>query len=147
MPIRFFYEEVDFKLKHPTKVRQWITKSAKKEKRQISEVNYIFCSDKYLLSLNQDYLKHNTLTDIITFDNSEGSMIAGEIYISIERVGENAAKYDSGLTDELHRVMIHGILHLCGYKDKRPLEKTLMRKKEDAYLSLRKQLFHVKRMS
>jgi rRNA maturation RNase YbeY len=147
MPIRFFYEEVDFKLKHPNKVSQWITESVKKEKRQISEINYIFCSDKYLLSLNQDYLRHNTLTDIITFDNSEGSMIAGEIYISIERVNENATKYDSGLTDELHRVMIHGILHLCGYKDKRPPEKTLMRKKEDAYLSLRKLLFHVKRMS
>src|SRR5258706_7549199 len=147
MPIRFFYEEVDFKLKHPNKVRLWITESAKKEKRQISEVNYIFCSDKYLLSLNQDYLKHNTLTDIITFDNSEGSVIAGEIYISFERVNENASKYDSGLTDELHRVMIHGILHLCGYEDKKPTEKTLMRKKEDAYLSLRKILFHVKRKS
>jgi rRNA maturation RNase YbeY len=147
MPIRFFYEEVDFKVKYPTKVKQWITESAKKEKRQISEVNYIFCSDKYLLSLNQDYLKHNTLTDIITFDNSEGSLIAGEIYISIERVNENASKYASGLTDELHRVMIHGVLHLCGYKDKKPDDKTLMRKKEDAYLSLRKILFHVKRMS
>ena len=137
MPIRFFYEEVDFKLKHPTLVRKWITETAKKEKRQLSEINYIFCSDNYLLSLNQDYLKHNTLTDIITFDNSEGSVIAGEIYISIERVNENATKYDSELTEELHRVMIHGILHLCGYKDKRPLDKTLMRKKEDAYLSLR----------
>jgi probable rRNA maturation factor len=145
MPIRFFYEEVDFKLKHPTKIRLWITESAKKEKRQITEVNYIFCSDKYLLSLNQDYLKHNTLTDIITFDNSEGPLIAGEIYISIDRVNENAAKYASGITDELHRVMIHGVLHLCGYKDKKPVDKTLMRKKEDAYLSLRKMLFHVKR--
>ena len=145
MPIRFFYEALEFKIKHPTKVKQWITETAKKEKRQLSEVNYIFCSDHYLLSLNQNYLNHNTLTDIITFDNSEGSMIAGEIYISIDRVNENAAKYDSVLTDELHRVMIHGILHLCGYKDKRSADKTLMRKKEDAYLSLRKILFHVKR--
>ena len=144
MSIRFFYEEVDFKVPNPNKVRRWITESAKKEKRQISEINYIFCSDKYLLSLNQDYLNHNTLTDIITFDNSEGSMIAGEIYISIERVDENAVKYESEFTDELHRVMIHGILHLCGYADKKPSEKTLMRKKEDAYLSLRKILFHVK---
>jgi probable rRNA maturation factor len=138
MPIRFFYEEIDFKIKHPGKVRQWISKSAAKEKRIILEVNYIFCSDKYLLSLNQDYLNHNTLTDIITFDNSEGLKIAGEIYISVDRIIENAAKYSSGFTDELHRVMIHGILHLCGYKDKRIAEKTLMRKKEDAYLSLRK---------
>lgn len=144
MPIRFFYEEVEFKLNHPTKVRRWITESAKKEKRKVSEVNYIFCTDNYLLGLNQDYLNHKTLTDIITFDNSEGRFIEGEIYISIERVSENAAKYKSKLVDELHRVMIHGILHLCGYKDKRPAEKTLMRKKEDACLSLRKIMFHVK---
>jgi rRNA maturation RNase YbeY len=147
MPIRFFSEEIDFKVKHITKVRLWIIQSALKERRQISEVNYIFCTDKYLLSLNKDYLNHNTLTDIITFDNSEDAVISGEIYISLERIGENSVKYKSDFTDELHRVMIHGILHLCGYKDKRPAEKTLMRKKEDAYLSLRDRLFHVKRKS
>jgi rRNA maturation RNase YbeY len=147
MPIRFFYEEVDFKITHPTRIRRWILESVKKEKRQLSEVNYIFCSDKYLLDLNKEYLNHNTLTDIITFDNSEGMVIAGEIYISIERVAENAINYNSEFFDEIHRVMIHGILHLCGYKDKKPSEKTLMRKKEDAYLSLHKRLFHVKLIS
>ena len=145
MPIRFFSEEVDLKIKNPTKVRRWILESAKKEKCRISDVNYIFCSDKYLLRLNKEFLGHTTLTDIITFDYSEGSDISGEIYISTERVAENALKFKSDFTVELHRVMIHGILHLCGYKDKRPSEKTLMRKKEDAYLSLCKRLFHVKR--
>jgi len=144
MPIRFFYEEVDFKIKHPTKVRRWVTETTRKEKRQVSEINYIFCSDKYLLSLNQNYLNHNTLTDIITFDNSEGKIIEGEIYISFDRVNENASKFQSSFEDELHRVMIHGVLHLCGYKDKKPKDKTLMRKKEDAYLSLWKLMFHVK---
>jgi probable rRNA maturation factor len=105
----------------------------------INEINYIFCSDSYLLSLNKGFLKHNTLTDIITFDNSEGTgSMEGEIYISIERVKENATKYDVSFEDELNRVMIHGILHLLGYKDKKPSEKALMRKKEEAYLSLRK---------
>jgi len=144
MPIRFFYEEVDFKIKHPTKVRSWITETARKEKKQVSEINYIFCSDQYLLSLNQDYLNHNTFTDIITFDNSEGKELEGEIYISVDRVNENASKFQSAFEDELHRVMIHGVLHLCGYKDKKSGDKTLMRKKEDAYLSLRKLMFHVK---
>ena len=143
MPIRFFYEEVDFKIKSPLKTRRWIIESAIKEKKQITEVNYIFCSDEYLLDLNTKYLRHKTLTDIITFDSSDGPSISGEIYISIERVRENVTKFSSEFSDELHRVMIHGILHLCGYKDKSPSEKTLMRKKEDAYLSLQKRLFHV----
>src|SRR5437879_11677107 len=145
MPIRFFYEEVDFKITHPTKVRQWIFASAKREKKQLLDINYVFCSDQYLLGLNKEYLNHRTLTDIITFDNSEGGSISAELYISIERVYENASNYHSEIMDELHRVMIHGVLHLCGYKDKKPSEKTLMRKKEDAYLSLSKILFHVKR--
>ncbi len=145
MPIRFFYEEVDFKITHPTKVRQWIIQSVRREKKELTDINYIFCTDEYLLRLNREYLNHKTLTDIITFDNSEGDSISGEIYISVKRVYENATNYDSEFMDELHRVMIHGVLHLCGYKDKKPSEKTLMRKKEDAYLSLRKILFHVKR--
>jgi probable rRNA maturation factor len=104
----------------------------------IQEINYIFCSDSYLLSLNQGFLKHNTFTDIITFDNSEDpSSLEGEIYISIERVKENAKKYNVPIEDELSRVMIHGVLHLLGFKDKKPTEKALMRKKEEACLSLR----------
>jgi probable rRNA maturation factor len=136
--IRFFSENIDFKLKHPKKVSSWIKLVIKKEKRTIKEINYIFCSDEYLLQLNKDFLNHKTLTDIITFHNSEDrKALEGEIYISIERVKENAIKFHADFEDELHRVMIHGVLHLIGYKDKKPSEKALMRKKEEACLSLR----------
>jgi probable rRNA maturation factor len=136
--VRFFSESISFKLKHPIKTSSWIKLIAKKEKRTIKEINYIFCSDEYLLQLNQGFLNHKTLTDIITFDNSEGKKaLEGEIYISIERVQENALKFKADFEDELHRVMIHGVLHLIGYKDKKPSEKALMRKKEEACLSLR----------
>lgn len=138
MPIRYFSEGVDFKPKHPRKTAEWIIKSASREKARIRSVNYIFCSDDYLLTLNQSFLKHNTLTDIITFDYSESKRkLEGEIYISIDRVQENAIKFNRTVDDELHRVIIHGILHLIGYKDKTKEAKMLMRKKEDAYLSLR----------
>ncbi|MBS1682304.1 MAG: rRNA maturation RNase YbeY [Bacteroidetes bacterium] len=139
MPIRFFYEEVDFKVKNPLKLKKWITASAKREGKRLAEVNYIFCSDEYLLNLNKEFLNHNTLTDIITFDNSDNTgEISAEIYISIERVVENSKKYGIKEETELHRVIIHGILHLCGYKDKKTKDAALMRKKEDTYLSLRK---------
>lgn len=139
MPIRYFTEQVKFKIKNARKTVIWVTSVAKKEKKAIGEINYIFCSDDYLLSLNQQFLKHNTLTDIITFDYSEGKKeLSGEIYISIDRVADNAAKFKTDFQDELHRVMIHGVLHLVGYKDKKPAEKALMRKKEEACLSLRK---------
>jgi probable rRNA maturation factor len=138
-PIHFFTESITFKLPHPRKTTAWIKLVAQKEKRIIKEINYIFCSDEYLLQLNQDFLNHNTLTDIITFDNAEDKKnLEGEIYISIDRVKENALKFETSFEDELHRVMIHGVLHLIGYKDKKPADKTLMRKKEEACLSLRK---------
>jgi probable rRNA maturation factor len=136
--IRFFSEDISFKLKHPIKVSSWIKVVTRKEKQSIKEINYIFCTDEYLLQLNQGFLNHKTLTDIITFDNSEGKKaLEGEIYISIERVKENSLKFKTDFEDELHRVMVHGVLHLIGYKDKRPSEKALMRKKEEACLSLR----------
>lgn len=138
MPIRFFSEDTDFALKHPRKTSSWINQTAKKEKSSIKDINYIFCSDSYLLELNQDYLAHNTLTDIITFDYSTSKKeLEGEIYISIDRISENAFKFKREFDEELHRVIIHGILHLIGYKDKKTQEKALMRKKEDTYLSLR----------
>jgi rRNA maturation RNase YbeY len=130
MPVRFFYEEIEFKLPNPSKVRQWLSLSSEKEKRQIGQINYIFCSDSYLLGLNQEYLKHHTLTDIITFDESHGNRISGEIYISLDRVAENANKFGCDFQVELRRVMIHGTLHLCGYKDKGASQKTQMRKKD-----------------
>jgi len=136
--IRFFSEDISFKIDLPRKKNLWIKEVARREKKTIKEINYIYCSDKYLLQLNQGFLNHKTLTDIITFDNSEGKNgLEGEIYISIERVQENALKFNNEFEDELHRVMIHGVLHLIGYKDKKPSEKALMRKKEEACLSLR----------
>ncbi len=137
--VHFFCNGVRFKLKNPRKVSSWIKTVVEKEGASIQEINYVFCLDSYLLTLNQGFLKHNTLTDIITFDNSdEESVLEGEIYISIERVKENAKEYEVPFEDELSRVMIHGVLHLLGYKDKKPSEKALMRKKEEACLSLRK---------
>jgi probable rRNA maturation factor len=137
--IHFFSQDTHFKLKTPRKVTSWIKRVIEEERSSIEEINYVFCPDSYLLTLNQGFLKHNTLTDIITFDNSEGrGSLEGEIYISIDRVKENAAKYNVSFDDELCRVMIHGVLHLLGYKDKKPSEKALMRKKEEACLSLRK---------
>ena len=137
--VNFFYNEVRFKLKSPRKITSWIKRVVQKEGAAIHEINYVFCSDSYLLTLNQGFLKHNTFTDIITFDNSEEkSVLEGEIYISIERVKENADKFKVPFENELSRVMIHGVLHLLGYKDKKPSEKVLMRTKEEACLSLLK---------
>lgn len=137
--IHFFSEKTRFKLDHPRKTSNWIKKVVEKEKVSFLELNYIFCSDKYLLQLNQDFLNHDTLTDIITFDNSSpGSALEGEIYISIDRVKENAKTLKVSFDEELHRVIIHGVLHLLGYGDKKPAEKALMRKKEEACLSLRR---------
>lgn len=147
MPIRFFYEEIEFKLPHTAKTRNWLAHSAQREKKTIKDINFIFCSDSFLLTLNEQYLNHQTLTDIITFDESSKDTIAGEVYISIDRVAENAHKYKSEFLVEVRRVMIHGVLHLCGYSDKRQSDKMLMRKKEDGYLSLWQKLFHVKRSS
>ncbi len=137
--INFFSEEISFSLDHPRKTSSWIKSMIKKEKRQLKEINYIFCTDSFLLNLNQGFLNHNTLTDIITFDNSENkAVLEGEIYISIDRVKENASKFKSEFKNELDRVIIHGVLHLLGYKDKKASDKGQMRKKEEACLSLRK---------
>lgn len=136
--IRFFTEDIAFKLPHPRKTTAWIKSAILKEKHSLGELNYIFCSDEHLLKINIEYLNHKTLTDIITFDNSdEHGVIEGDIFISIDRVRDNAAKFSSDFDSELHRVLIHGVLHLAGYSDKTPEQKTAMRKKEDAYLSLR----------
>ena len=100
-------------------------------------INFIFCDDAYLLEMNQEYLKHDTFTDIITFDYGSSEAVSGDIFISVDRIRENAAKLQQNALDELHRVMIHGILHLIGYKDKSPADKAQMTSKEDKYLSLR----------
>jgi rRNA maturation RNase YbeY len=136
--VNFFEEDIPFKLKNKTQVRQWINDTIIAEGYKLKELTYIFCSDAYLLEINQQYLDHDTYTDIITFDNSEEEgKITGDIFISIERIRENAQKFKVGETDELHRVIIHGALHLLGYKDKTPSSKEKMTQKEDEYLSKR----------
>ena len=136
--IHFFYEDVDFHFTTIRKSKAWIRDVIKAENKSLGELNYIFCSDGFLASVNLQYLHHNTLTDIITFDTSEDiRFIEGEIFISIDRITENALKFKASFYDELHRVMVHGVLHLLGYSDKTSQQKKIMRKKEDAYLSLR----------
>jgi rRNA maturation RNase YbeY len=136
--ISFFEEEIQFKLKNKAQVRQWITETIVAEGYKLKELTYIFCSDAYLLQINQQYLDHDTYTDIVTFDNSEEEgKIVGDIFISIERIRENAKKFKVSETDELHRVIIHGVLHLLGYTDKTASSKEKMTQKEDEYLSKR----------
>ena len=135
-PINFFTEEIKYDLKHKTNIRTWIKNTIEAEGYVLEELNFIFCSDEYLLAINQQYLQHDTYTDVITFDNSEVlKTITGDIFISIERIQENARNYKGKTADELCRVMIHGTLHLLGYKDKGKTAKTLMTQKEDHYLS------------
>jgi len=138
-PINFFQQEISFTLKDKTAVRKWINKTISAEKHTLAELNFIFCSDNYLLEINKQYLNHDTFTDIITFDNSEkDGVIFGDIFISIDRIKENAKTFNVALNDELHRVIIHGTLHLLGYPDKKKEEKALMTKKEDFYLASRR---------
>ncbi len=136
--IRFFEEDIKFKPKNKSALRQWIKETIMAEGFVLKELNYIFCSDAYLLNLNREYLNHNTYTDIITFDNSEiAKTVIGDIFISTERVKENANKFNLPEINELHRVMIHGALHLLGYKDKTKTSKNLMTQMEDKYLNQR----------
>lgn len=136
--INFFSEDISFKLPHPRKTAAWIKRVVKKEKFSLNQVNFIFCSDEYLHQKNIEYLNHKTYTDIITFDYSdiEGEL-EGDIFISIDRIKENAAKFNRPFDEELHRVIIHGILHLLGYDDKTPAQKTRIHQQEDACLNLR----------
>jgi len=126
-----------FELENEDQVSQWITFVIHQENRELGEINYIFCDDSYLLDINIKELKHNTLTDIISFDYSVGDVISGDIFISTERVEENALNLNNLFKDELNRVIVHGVLHYCGYNDKTDEEKEVMRSKEDYYLSLR----------
>ena len=137
--ISFFNEDVDYKIKDKQKLRQWIASTVANEGGgRVGELNFIFCSDAYLLEINKKYLDHDTYTDIVTFDSSEkDGVIAGDIFISIDRTKENASKFDVSERDELHRVIIHGVLHLCGYLDKKKEDKALMTEKENEYLSQR----------
>ena len=126
-----FNSETSFTLKNQKKLVKWISDVISSEGFQVGEINYIFCNDSYLNKINQEFLNHDTFTDIISFDYTLGKEVGGDIFISIERVLENAEKFNEVFETELHRVMIHGILHFMGYKDKTKKEKTLMRTKED----------------
>lgn len=134
--IHFHSEDVDFHLVNEKKTIKWLKDSIKKEAKTVGEISYIFCSDEYLHKMNLEYLKHDTFTDIITFDYTDGTVISGDIFISIDRVQENALKFKTIFEGELSRVIIHGVLHLMGYKDKSAQEKEQMRSKEDFYLTL-----------
>jgi probable rRNA maturation factor len=135
--IRFFCEDRTIKLPKPRKTTSWIKSVIESESYELLHLNYIFCSDDYLRQINVEYLHHVTFTDIVTFDNSEeDGKVEADIFISIDRVKENSMTFARPFQEELHRVLIHGVLHLMGYKDKDPRQKAEMRKKEDAYLSL-----------
>lgn len=129
-----FFSETDFQLSKADSVKTWVSKAIISENFKVGDLSFIFCDDNYLHKLNVEFLNHDTLTDIITFDYSLGKEVHGEVYISIERVGENASDFNVSFEEELHRVIIHGVLHLCGYKDKTELQKDDMRSKENFYL-------------
>jgi probable rRNA maturation factor len=135
--IYFFLEEVRYNLRKKRKIRKWIIQTAENEQYKIGTLNYILTNDEVLVQLNKEYLRHITLTDIITFDLSDNEgFLTGDIYISVDRARENARKFRDSLNNEIKRLMIHGVLHLIGYKDKSLLEKEQMRAKEEYYLSL-----------
>lgn len=136
--IHYHLEDTKFAIKDRLALRRWINNTILNEGKIPGDLNYVFCSDKYLLELNRSALDHDYYTDIITFDYCQENLISGDLFISIDRVGDNASQLGHSFLDELHRVMIHGILHLCGYKDKSKKDEQLMRKKEDYYLNLRK---------
>lgn len=137
--INFFTEEVRFSYPGKRKTKEWIKETLLIEKKSLGILNFIFCSDNYLSEINYKYLKHNSLTDVITFDYTEESnRISGDIFISLDRVKENSKTYNCDYITEIHHVMIHGVLHLIGYKDKTSEDAGIMREKEDYYLSLRK---------
>lgn len=134
-----FYYETDFEFNNEDFLVKWIRSVIISEEKTEGEISFIFCDDKYLLKINQDFLNHDTYTDIISFDNSLGNQLNGDIFISVERVKENAVEFNVKEEEEMRRVIIHGILHFCGYKDKSTEEEKLMRSKEDEKLLM----FHV----
>ena len=135
--IHYFSEDINFTLKHKTIIRNWLKDTIVAEGYTLKELNFIFCSDEYLLGINQQYLDHDTYTDVITFDNAETlKTIVGDIFISIDRIRENAEEFKKDFQNELCRVMVHGTLHLLGYTDKSKADKTRMTAKEDEYLNL-----------
>jgi probable rRNA maturation factor len=138
--INFNYE-TDFSLENEEAIAIWLTNVITSENKKEGEINYIFCDDEYLHKINLEYLNHDTLTDIISFDYTMGNELSGDIFVSIERVKDNAKDFNVVFEEELKRVLVHGVLHYCGYKDKGEADELLMRCKEDEKIAL----FHVER--
>jgi len=136
--ISFFSEDIDFTLNNEPTISGWLSFCAKSFDHQMGELTYVFCSDEHLYQMNVKYLNHDTYTDIITFDYTEENVVSGDLFISIDRVKDNALKYGVSFENELNRVMVHGLLHLLGFKDKSDEDADLMRKKEDYCLTLLK---------
>ena len=135
--IRYFCEDTDFCFKPKLETKRWLKFVAESEVRKIGDVNIIFCSDNYILDVNMKYLQHDYFTDIITFDYCEGDVLSGDLFISIDSVRDNAVFYGTEFSEELDRVIVHGLLHLIGYDDHTDSEQRTMRAKEDYYLSQR----------
>ncbi len=135
--ILFFTEDNTYRIRKKRILREWLFEVIGAESKRVGEINIILCSDEYLHKINLEYLNHDTLTDIVTFDSTEDNIISGELYISIDRIKENAKKFSTFTMNELHRVIVHGVLHLCGFGDKTEKEKELMTSKENFYLALR----------
>jgi rRNA maturation RNase YbeY len=132
--IQFFTEQTKFTIKNKTLIREWLTKIIRKQKKTVGEINIIFCSDDYLLKLNEQYLGHDTFTDIITFDFVEEKTISGDIFISVDQMKENAKLFHVEQSTEMRRLIVHGVLHLLGYKDEKPKDKKIMTTQEEAAL-------------
>ena len=135
--ISYYFEDTDFIFKGKTLNNRWLRLVAESEIRRIGDITIIFCSDKYILDVNQKYLQHDYFTDIITFDYCEGDRLSGDLFSSVDSVRENSIEYGTEFADELNRVIVHGILHLIGYDDLTDSDVEVMRKKENYYLSLR----------
>jgi probable rRNA maturation factor len=134
-----FNYETNFTLENEETISSWLSQVIVSEDKKEGEISYIFCNDDYLLKINLEYLNHDTLTDIISFDYSMGNELNGDIFVSVERVQDNANDFKVSFEDELKRVLVHGVLHYCGYKDKTEVDEQLMRSKEDEKLAM----FHV----
>ena len=145
MSIRFASQDIDFELQKAEKEKNWISRVIQLRGKRVGNISYLFCDDEYLLGVNQQYLNHDTYTDIITFDYVAADLISGDIMISVDRVKENASSFNVSFEQELHRVIIHGVLHLLGQGDKSDSEAAEMRRQEEAALALWKDLFHEER--
>ena len=133
--IEYFFEDID-QIQIESTIKEWLIQLIKSEGLKVGQVNYIFCNDEYLLKVNRDFLNHDYYTDVITFDYVKGKTVSGDIFVSLPRISENAEQLGSSFVTELKRVLAHGILHLCGYKDKTTQEAAEMRNKEEFYLAL-----------